>query len=125
LIKEYWQQLVQRAGLQHGHNTFLNQAFYMGIQGTLALVAVIVFQWKLFCTALKLQRGQAEEKLFIVALVFLLIYWTTNMFTDAFRHDSASLYWFFTAIATGRALWTTNNYRLQELAMGPFSQTGK
>ncbi len=106
-IKEHWQQLVQKAGLQHGHNTFLNQAFYLGIQGALALMAVIIVQWRLFWAALKRQKGAREEKLFVVALVFLIIYWTINMFTDAFRHDSASLYWFFTAVATGRALWIT------------------
>ncbi len=108
-IKEYWQQLVQKAGLQHGHNTFINQAFYMGIQGALALMAIIVSQWRLFWAALIKQKGKNEERLFIVALVFLLIYWTTNMFTDVFRHDSASLYWFFTAVATGRALQVTVN----------------
>ncbi len=106
LIKEYWKPLIERAGLQHGHNTFINQAFYLGLQGAAALLAIITLQCVMLWKAIKL--ASFDEKQFLrVALVFIFIYWVTNLFTDAFRHDSASLYWFFTAIATGRALRIT------------------
>ncbi len=104
LIKEYHRDLVKRAGLQHGHNTLLNFAFYMGIQGAIALAMLVFVQARLFWKALQDAGSIHDRQLMLTALTFLIIFWGTNMFTDGFRHGSATLYWLFTAISTGRAL---------------------
>ncbi len=109
LIKEYHQDLVKKAGLQHGHNTLLNFAFYMGIQGALALAAFIAIQARLFWKAYRAIRTGPDEKLMLTGLTFLIIFWGTNMFTDGFLHGSATLYWLFTAIPTGVALRQTHH----------------
>ncbi len=104
LIKEHHRELVKEAGLQHAHNTFLNFAFYMGIQGALALIAFIAVQGSLFWKTFRESDSRDDRQLMLVAMTFLIIFWGTNMFTDGFRHGSATLYWLFTAIPTGRAL---------------------
>jgi len=104
LIKEYHRDLVKNAGLQHGHNTFLNFAFYMGTQGALALIAFIAVQASLFWKTFRDSDSRDDKQLMLVAMTFLIIFWGTNIFTDGFRHGSATLYWLFTAIPTGRAL---------------------
>ncbi len=104
LIKEYQAELVKKAGLLHGHNTFLNFAFYMGVQGSLALLGLILSQAWLFWTAWKKTPHGNEAPLMAVGLIFIFMFWGTNMFTDGFRHGSATMYWLFTAIPTGIAL---------------------
>ena len=104
LIKEHHRDLVKGAGLQHAHNTFLNFAFYMGVQGALALITFIAVQASLFWKSFRKSDSRDDRQLMLVAMTFLIIFWGTNMFTDGFRHGSAILYWLFTAIPTGRAL---------------------
>ena len=103
LIKEYRPDLVKQAGLQHGHNTLINFAYYMGIQGSFALVLVILAQVRLYIRYWK-KSNHEDKMLMACALIFLFMFWGTNMFTDGFRHGSATLYWLFTAVPTGVAL---------------------
>jgi len=104
LIKEYRPDLVKQAGLQHGHNTFINFSYYMGVQGAIALLIVIFVQFRLYMRCWKQNRDPEDKMLMALAMTFLLMFWGTNMFTDGFRHGSATLYWLFTAIPTGVAL---------------------
>ncbi len=116
LIEKYWPGLVERAGLQHGHNTFLNQAFYLGVQGAMALLSLVVGQFCMFYRAMKRDPSGEDGQMMKVAIVFMIIYWLTNMFSDGFRHDSATLYWLFTGLATGRAFFV-----IQKENLPPFS----
>ncbi len=104
LIKEYRPKLVKEAGLLHGHNTLLNFAYYMGVQGALALSAIICIQAWLFIRCLKKGRRAPERTLMATALIFMLMFWGTNMVTDGFLHGSATMYWLFTAVPTGVAM---------------------
>ncbi len=107
LIEEHWKGLVEKAGLQHGHNTMLNQAFYLGIQGALSLLIIIGGQFFLFLRALRMSASEQDRQLMMLALVFMVIFWGINLFSDAFRHGSANLYWLVTGLATGRAMFIT------------------
>ncbi len=107
LIEEHWKGLVEKAGLQHGHNTMLNQAFYLGIQGALSLLIIIGGQFFLVLRALRMGTSGQDQQLMMVALVFMVIFWGINLFSDAFRHSSANLYWLITGLATGRAMYLT------------------
>ncbi len=104
LIKEYRPELVKKAGLLHGHNTFLNYAYYLGIQGAAALAAILAIQVWLFMSCWKKSSRPRERLLMATALIFMLMFWGTNMFTDGFLHGSATLYWLFTAVPVGVAL---------------------
>lgn len=104
LIKKYHAKFIARAGLYHGHNTFLNYAFYMGIQGMFALILIILAQGFMYWKCWKESRETQIKMLMAVSLVFLVVFWGTNMFTDGFRRNVATLYWLFSAVPTGIAL---------------------
>ncbi len=104
LIKEYRADLVKKAGLIHGHNTFLNFAFYMGIQGALTLLCLIICQARLLWQKWREEPHGEYASLMAVSLIFMLMFWATNMFTDGFCHGSATMYWLFTGLSTGVAI---------------------
>ncbi len=104
LIKIYHKDLIKRAGLYHGHNVFIDYAFQFGVQGALFLLLLIISQFRLFLRAYRISGTHREKVLFLAAMTFLIMFWTTNLFTDGMVHLSASLYWLFTGIASGKAL---------------------
>ncbi len=104
LIRVYHPQLVKRAGLQHGHNVFIDYAFELGVQGALLLFFVCMNQGILFFRAFKESNDIEEKTLLFASISFLLMFWGANMFTDGFVNDTSAIYWLFTGLATAVAL---------------------
>lgn len=108
-IKKAYPDVIKRCGLIHAHNVFINTAIYSGIQGMLALAAVIVFQAKMVWRLWKKATQYAERTLAAVTILFMIMFWVANIFTDGFNQGSALLYWMVTAIAVGRSLDSGNH----------------
>ncbi len=104
LIRVHHPQLVKRAGLQHGHNVFIDYAFELGVQGALMLFLVCLGQGILFFRAFKASDDIEEKTLLFASISFLLMFWGANMFTDGFVNDTSAMYWLFTGLATSVAL---------------------
>ena len=103
-IKRLMPDVIERAGLVHGHNVFLNYAVQTGIQGAVALLLLVILQIRLFWVAWRQAVRHSATDLMALSLVFLSMFWIANCFTDAFRHGSATLYWLVMAVPTGIAL---------------------
>ena len=102
-IKRLMPDIIKEAGLVHGHNAFLERAIETGIQGALALLITIIIQARMlwYCW---MDNDHPEIKgLMATGLLFMIMFWGTNMFTDGFRHGSSTLYWLFMAVPTGIA----------------------
>ncbi len=101
-IKQALPDVKKQAGLYHGHNTLLNYALQIGIQGAIFLLAVILTQARILWLALKKIEFNKQYHIFLTAsMLFMVMFWISNTFGDAFRHESACYYWLFTALITG------------------------
>ncbi|MBW1938661.1 MAG: O-antigen ligase family protein [Deltaproteobacteria bacterium] len=102
-IKRLMPDIIKEAGLVHGHNAFLELAIETGIQGALALLITIIIQARMLWSCWKNDENPEIKGLMATGLLFMIMFWGTNMFTDGFRHGSSTLYWLFMAIPTGIA----------------------
>ena len=101
-IKQALPDVRKQAGLGHGHNTLLNYALQIGIQGAIFLLAVILSQAGILWLALKKTERNKPYHIFLTAsMLFMVMFWISNTFEDAFRHESACYYWLITALITG------------------------
>jgi O-antigen ligase len=101
-IKQALPDVRKQAGLGHGHNTLLNYALQIGIQGAIFLLAVILSQARILWLALKKTERNKPYHIFLTAsMLFMVMFWISNTFEDAFRHESACYYWLITALITG------------------------
>ena len=102
-IKRLMPDIIKEAGLVHGHNAFLELAIETGIQGALALLITIIIQARMLWSCWKSDDHPEIKGLMATSLLFMIMFWGTNMFTDGFRHGSSTLYWLFMAVPTGIA----------------------
>jgi len=102
-IKRLMPDIIKEAGLVHGHNAFLELAIETGIQGALALLITIIIQARMLWGCWKNDDHPEIKGIMATSLLFMIMFWGTNMFTDGFRHGSSTLYWLFTAVPTGIA----------------------
>ncbi|MDL1959702.1 MAG: O-antigen ligase family protein [Deltaproteobacteria bacterium] len=101
-IKYALPDVEKQAGLCHGHNTLLNYALEIGIQGAIFLLAVILSQARILWLALKKTEFNKQYHIFLVtSMLFMVMFWISNTFDDAFRHQTACYYWLITALITG------------------------
>ncbi len=115
-IKQALPDVKKQAGLGHGHNTLLNYALQIGIQGAIFLLAVILTQARVLWLALKKTEFNIQYQIFLAAsMLFMVMFWISNTFEDAFRHESACYYWLVTALITGFSMrvLTDNSSLLQ------------
>ena len=106
LFKKYYPDLIKKAGLTHGHNVFIDFAIQFGVQGALLLLIIIIYQFVMFYKGFSRTKDLEMKILFLSSMAFLIMFWTTNMFTDGFIHGSSTLYWLFTGISCGYAMNT-------------------
>lgn len=102
-IKRLMPDIIKEAGLVHGHNAFLELAIETGIQGALALLITIIIQARMLWSCWKNDDHPEIKGLMATSMLFMIMFWGTNMFTDGFRHGSSTLYWLFMAVPTGIA----------------------
>ncbi|PXF58076.1 MAG: hypothetical protein C4B58_07865 [Deltaproteobacteria bacterium] len=102
-IKRLMPDIIKEAGLVHGHNAFLELAIETGIQGALALLITIIIQARMLWSCWKNDDHPEIKGIMATSLLFMIMFWGTNMFTDGFRHGSSTLYWLFMAVPTGIA----------------------
>jgi O-antigen ligase len=102
-IKRLMPDIIKKAGLVHGHNAFLELAIETGIQGALALLITIIIQAKMLWSCWKNDDHPKIKELMATSLLFMIMFWGTNMFDDGFLHGSSTLYWLFMAVPTGIA----------------------
>jgi O-antigen ligase len=101
-IKNALPDVKKQAGLNHGHNTLLNYALQIGIHGAIFLLAVILSQARILWLALKKTEYNKQYHIFLTAsMLFMVMFWISNTFDDAFRHETACYYWLITALITG------------------------
>ena len=114
-IKHSLPEITEKAGLNHGHNTFLNYALQTGVQGAVALFGVVLAQVTIWWNAIKKTGPNKQDRIFLAAsLMFMLMFWTSNTFEDAFRHQSICYYWLITALSTGISLRVLRQARGQD-----------
>lgn len=77
----------------HGHNAFLNIAIQTGIQGLIAILAIIVLQIKYLYMGLRLARRHRDRFLLAGTTIYIIGFWIRNQFDDVFRHNTAICYW--------------------------------
>ena len=107
-IRVAYPETVDKCHLVHAHNTFLNMALYTGVQGMLSLICIIFFQFSMLLHCWKNSIIAGDRQLSAAIILFMIMFWGSNMFMDGFRHGSALLYWMVTAVAAGRALSEVN-----------------
>lgn len=77
----------------HGHNAFLNIAVQTGIQGLVAILAIIVLQIKYLYMGLRLARRHWDRFMLVGTTIYIIGFWMRNQFDDVFRHSTAICYW--------------------------------
>lgn len=102
-IRRLMPNIIKEAGLIHAHNTFLELAIETGIQGALALLITIIIQARMLWSCWKSDDHPEIKGLMATGLLFMVMFWGTNMFDDVFRQGSSTLYWLFMAVPTGIA----------------------
>ncbi len=102
-IKQVMPNIIKETEVVHAHNAFLELAIETGIQGALALLITIIIQARMLWTCWKNDDHSEIKGLMATSLLFMIMFWGTNMFTDGFRHGSSTLYWLFMAVPTGIA----------------------
>ena len=109
-IKQALPDVKKQAGLGHGHNTLLNYALQIGIQGAIFLLAVILSQARILWLAFeKTERNKPYHIFLTASMLFMVMFWISNTFEDAFRHESACYYWLITALITGFSMRVLSN----------------
>ena len=103
-IKEVYEETVRKTRGEHPHNLLLNLACELGIQGPIALLMVIGAQAMMFIKCFKTTKSEDVRIIMATALVYMCMFWLSQMTTYAFHHGSSTLYWLFTAVPTGYAL---------------------
>ncbi len=119
LIKEHYKEIVKRAGLQHAHNVFLDFAFELGVQGAIVLLLIAGLQYALFWRGYSLAPDIGTQALFFASLVFLVMFWISNLFTDGFCHGTSTLYWLYSSLPTGLGagiIWKLRQNQLSKRA---------
>jgi O-antigen ligase len=102
-IKQLMPDTIKEAGLVHCHNAFLELAIETGIQGALALLITIIIQARILWNCWKNDEHPEIKGLMAAGLLFMIMFWGTNMFDYGFLHGSSTLYWLFMAVPTGIA----------------------
>ena len=88
------------ADLSHAHNMFFNFALQTGVQGLLALLYLIIVQFKISWTGLKESKNNLDRFLFAGTSFFMIGIWTRLQLDDVFRYGTALSYWIIIAMAT-------------------------
>lgn len=88
----------RRTDIWHTHNTFLNTAVQLGLQGLAALLFIL---WRIGRTYwIGIKEGEGGTRLlFIAFFVFAFGFFTRNMFDDLFVDDNSEMFWFLTGLA--------------------------
>ncbi|MBI5888733.1 MAG: O-antigen ligase family protein [Deltaproteobacteria bacterium] len=88
----------RRTDLWHAHNTFLNTAVQLGLQGLAALLFVL---WRVGRTHwLGVKESEGDARIFFMAsFVFISGFFVRNMFDDLFVDDNSEMFWFLTGLA--------------------------
>jgi O-antigen ligase len=94
---------IKEAGLVHGHNVFLELAIETGIQGALALMVTIIIQAKMLWNCWENSDHSEIKGLMATGLIFMVMFWGTNMFNIGFENGPSKLYWLFMAVPNGIA----------------------
>lgn len=88
----------RRTDLWHAHNTFLNTAVQLGLQGLAALLFIL---WRVGRTHwLGVNESEGDARMFFMAsFVFIFGFFARNMFDDLFVDDNSEMFWFLTGLA--------------------------
>jgi hypothetical protein len=102
-VKQLMPDTIKEAGLVHGHNVFLELAIETGIQGALALMVTIIIQAKMLWNCWENSDHSEIKGLMATGLIFMVMFWGTNMFNIGFENGPSKLYWLFMAVPNGIA----------------------
>jgi O-antigen ligase len=81
------------AGSEQSHNTFVNTAIQLGIQGLIALLFIIyvilIFQWRCF----KKAKTNFQLLYFLSIMIMTIGFFIGNMFAEFYIDDTVQMFW--------------------------------
>ncbi len=101
---------LQAAPLEQAHNTFINTAIQLGIQGLIALLIIIVVILNTSWVGWKCAKSDFQRKFFLAMFIMTVGFFVANQFAEFYIDDTALLFWLF----VGLCVFFHNNRRLSE-----------
>ncbi len=89
------------AGIEQAHNTFVNTAIQLGIQGLLALVFIICVVIRMNWQGFKDARDGFEAMFFLSVMVMTAGFFIANQFAEFYIDDTALLFWLLVGLSAG------------------------
>ena len=87
-------------GFTQAHNTFINTAVQLGVQGLIALL-LIIYSVLNICWSIWKKEGARFQKFFALSVFIMTIgFFTANQFAEFYKDDTALLFWLFAGLCT-------------------------
>lgn len=86
------------AGYEQAHNTFVNTAIQLGMQGLIALLIIIFVILKISWIGWKYAKSDFQRNFFLAMFVMTIGFFVANQFAEFYIDDTAQMYWLFVGL---------------------------
>lgn len=91
-------------GFEQAHNTFVNTATQLGVQGLIALLVIIFVILKTCRTLMKTSTSDFSRLLGLTMFVVTIGFFIANQFAEFYIDDTAQLFWLLAGVTTSMYL---------------------
>jgi O-antigen ligase len=110
--------------LWHAHNAFMDLALQLGVQGLLAIAAIMLTLVVVLWPHAPPARGDVAGLFGAATVVMVLGFCLRNMFDDFFVDDNSLFFWLLTGLAMGSRVLVARGSYISPAALGGATGTG-